>query len=120
MVETESQSHFLLSIGERFTIDFWSAVRLGKSVTMMVAPEYDEKFTSELDSANIQYSVMSDDVEELVKRMPKMKLNDKHTLDGMHSMDWVQYHDLSTIYEYMDYLKSNQNRKVFKHSSNQL
>ena len=106
-VETKSQGRFLLSIGERFNIDFWSAVRLGKSATLMVAPEYDEKFTSELGSAMIQYSVMSDDVEELVKRMPKMKLNKGHTLNGMHSMDWEHYHDLATMYEYLDYLTSN-------------
>ena len=120
MVETESQSHFLLSIGERFTIDFWSAVRLGKSVTMMVAPQNDAKFTSQLDLAKIQYSVMSDNVEELLKTMPKMKLYKKNTLNGMHSMDWEQYHDLPTIYEYLDYLTGNYNKLVFKQSSNQL
>ena len=106
-VETESTGRLLLSIGERFNIDFWSAVRLGKTVTMMVSPENDAKFTSELDSAKIQYSVMSDNVEELLKTMPKMKLYKKNTLNGMHSMDWEHYHDLATMYEYLDYLTSN-------------
>ena len=79
-------------------------MRIGKSSTMMVAPRYEEIFTSALDSAKIQYSVMSDDVQKLVDKMPKMKLH-KDTPDGYHSMDWSDYHDLATMYEYLDYLE---------------
>ena len=106
MVESETKGYLLLSIGEEFNVDFWSAVRVGKSVTMMVAPEDAQNVTSELESAKIQYSVLSDNVEELVKRMPKMKLYKKHTQNGIHSMDWEHYHDLATMYDYLDYLMS--------------
>ena len=80
-------------------------MRVGKSSTMMVAPNYDEIFTSALESAKIQFSVMSADVQKLVDEMPKMKLHSKDHPDGYHSMDWEDYHDVATMYEYLDYLE---------------
>ena len=108
----------MLAVGKRINIDFWTPVRVGKSSTMMVAPKYDKIFTSALDSAKIQYSIMSDDVQKLVEKMPKMKLHNKDTPDGYHSMDWEDYHDLATMYEYLDFLEGIGNEwwpnKMFK------
>ena len=106
-VEYESQARFLLAVGERINIDFWSPARVGKVATMMVAPEYDKIFTSALDSAKIQHTVMSEDVQKLVDKMPKMKPHNKDTPKGYHSMDWEDYHDVETMYEYLDYLEGN-------------
>ena len=108
-METKLQGQILLSIGENFKIDFWPEVRVGKNVTMMVAPEYDQKFTSELDSAKIEHSLISEDVEEWLKTMPKMKAYTKTQIGG-HSMDWANYHELATIFNYLEYLKSNHNK----------
>ena len=108
-VETEQQGRTLLSIGENFKIDFWSAVRVGRNVTMMVAPEHIKRFTSQLDSAKIHYSVTSEDVEDWLKTMPKMKAYTRTQIGG-HSMDWANYHELSTIFNYLEHLKSNHNK----------
>ena len=107
-VETEQQGRTLLSIGENFKIDFWSGVRVGENVTMMVAPQHIKRFTSQLDSAKIHYSMTSEDVEDWLKTMPKMKAYTK-TQTGGQSMDWDHYHELATIFNYLDYLSSNQN-----------
>ena len=90
---------------ERINLDFWTPARVGKTSTIMVAPEFDRVFIAALESAKIQYSVMSDDVQKLVDYMPKMKLHNKAAPDAYHSMDWEDYHDLATMYEYLDYLE---------------
>ena len=110
-METEQQGRTLQSIGENFKIDFWSPIRVGKNVTMMVAPEHNKRFTSQLDSAEIHYSLTSEDVEDWLKTMPKMKAYTKTQIGG-HSMDWDNYHELATIFNYLEYLKSNHNKIV--------
>merc|ERR1712117_936832 len=57
------------------------------------------------DSAKIKYSVIHEDVQKLIDAMPKMKLHKKNSPDKYHSMDWDDYHDLATMYEYLDYLE---------------
>ena len=104
-IETESQGRFLLALQERINIDLWNPLRVGKSSTMMVAPKFANVFTSALDSAKIKYSVIHEDVQKLIDAMPKMKLHNKNSPDKYHSMDWDDYHDLATMYEYLDYLE---------------
>ena len=97
----------MLAFGEHVNIDFWTAVGVGKSATMMVAPMYDKLFTTELDSAHIEYFEMSDNILKVLNKMPKMKVHNKDHRNGHHSVDWEDYHDLATIYEYLDYLEGN-------------
>ena len=52
--------------------------------------------------------------------MPKMKIYKKHTQNGIHSMDWEHYHDLATMYDYLDYLMSKQYWKMLQQISNAL
>ena len=82
---------------------------MGENVTMMVAPEHIKRFTSQLDSAEIHYSMASEDVEDWLRTMPKMKAYTKTQMGGQ-SMDWANYHELATIFNYLEYLKSNHNK----------
>ena len=111
-IETEYQGRFLLALQEQINIDFWNPLQVGKSATMMVAPNFANVFASALDSAKIKYSVIHEDVQKLIDEMPKMKLHNKNSPDEYHSMDWDDYHDLATMYEYLDYLEGIMKERI--------
>ena len=71
----------------------------------MAAPGLSLMLEAELESKNIQYEVMVEDVQRLVdleKAVPAVRTESENP---RHSMSWTEYHTLDDMYSYLDYLE---------------
>jgi len=99
VINTE-QADFLVEMRENW--DFWTEVGLGRSVDIRCSPEEVVEVISLLAEHGVQYSVMIEDVQELMEMVPMKK--GSMTKAG-HSMDWTDYHPIEDIHSYLDYLE---------------
>merc|ERR1719219_2463482 len=99
------QSDFLeeLQVSSKF-YDFWTKVRLGRTVDIMAAPGMGLLLETELQNQDINYDVMIEDVQRLVdlEKIPAMKVEAENP---RHFMTWTEYHTLDDMYSYLDYLE---------------
>ena len=72
----------------------------------MTSPERLELLKSKLSQQSLNWTVMIDNVQTLIdlEKIPSREKYDKQNL--AHNMDWVEYHSLEDIYEWMDYLET--------------
>eukprot|EP00095_Tigriopus_kingsejongensis_P005647 maker-scaffold695_size110128-snap-gene-0.19 protein:Tk05647 transcript:maker-scaffold695_size110128-snap-gene-0.19-mRNA-1 annotation:"unnamed protein product" len=86
--------------------DFWSNARIGL-VDIMVSAQRTPYLSQELDHHKLEFHVMVQDVQELIDtekmHLEQIRSNGKQG----HNMDWVSYHSLAEIYEYLDYLEES-------------
>jgi len=99
------QSDFLhqLETDSKF-YDFWTEVRLGRTVDIMAAPGMGLMLEAELQSKDIKYEVMIEDVQRLVD-LEKIPAVGAKSESPRHSMTWTEYHTLDDMYSYLDYLE---------------
>ena len=87
-------------LSQHIELDFWSDLpRHGGIIQVMVSPNVTSAFKSSLDMQRIEYTLRHANVQELLDRT-KMK-----TYDEDRDMDWENYHDLETIYAWIDELE---------------
>ena len=79
-------------------------MRPGLAVDIMAAPGMSFMLEAELQSKDIQYEVMIEDVQRLVdlEKMPAVSVESRNP---RHSMSWTEYHTLDDMYSYLDYLE---------------
>ena len=79
-------------------------MRLGRAVDIMAAPGLSLMLEAELQSKEIQYEVMIEDVQRLVdlEKIPALSVKSENP---RHSMSWTEYHTLDDMYSYLDYLE---------------
>ena len=70
----------------------------------MAAPGFSLKLEAELESQDIQYEVMIEDVQRVVE-LEKVPAVLSESQNPRHSMSWTEYHTLDDIYSYLDYLE---------------
>jgi len=103
-VETEDQASFLEGLKKIPNFDFWTEIRVGHPVDIMVPPSQNENMETLLKVKGLDSSIMISDVEELAAR--QMVTANKTRDNVGHSMDWESYHSLEEIYGWLDYLES--------------
>jgi len=85
--------------------DFWSEVRKGKPVDIMVPPAVQTTFTRQLTERGVRHEVMISNVQALIDlEKAQSKLGVKGT---DHDMTWTEYHPLEDMYSYLDHLEAN-------------
>ena len=102
LVKDNTEADLLKSLEDESVYDFWSEIRVGKHVDVRTSPEDDEALKDWMKEKGLEYSVMIEDVEAL------MKLEKEPTAGGEvgKTMDWTSYHALEDIYEWFDYLEA--------------
>ena len=85
--------------------DFWTEVRKGKPVDIMVPPASQATFTRQLTERGVRHEVMIPNVQALIDlEKAQSKLGVK---GGDHDMTWTEYHPLEDMYSYLDHLEAN-------------
>lgn len=95
-VENEEQAEFLAKLQTVENLDFWTNIRMKGPVDIRVAPTKSAALQSILTNMGFQHHVMIEDVQKLMdeekavtsKRSPKL--------------DWVSYHRIEEINDYLD------------------
>jgi len=103
-VDTQQQAEVMEGIQKEGQFDFWTEVRVRRSVDVMAAPHNRDQLEAWMEEADIQWRVMVEDVqtlmeEELVRSVPE-------NASMSDSMDWVSYHSLEDIYTWLHDLES--------------
>ena len=100
-VANEADSRYMQELSGHVDIDIWSASSRG-NVQVMVSPEEAPSFKSYLDLRRIEYALRHANVQELANASRLV------TYEEYRDMDWENYHDLETIYAWMDELQGEQ------------
>ena len=96
----DADFRYVQELGEHIDIDIWSdSPRSQGNVQVMVSPEAAPAFKSSLDFQRIKYALRHNNVQELAKHTKLTTFNEDK------EMDWQNYHDLETIYAWMDELE---------------
>ena len=99
-VTSEADSHYIHELSKHIDIDFWSVLpRSRGNIQAMVSPNVAPVFKSSLEVQRIEYILRHVNVQELANQS---KLT---TFDEDKDMDWENYHDLETIYAWIDGLE---------------
>ena len=102
-IPNDISANFILNLPS--CVDIWTEPRVGHHSDIMVAPQYFKAIKGNLEQANMDYSVMIEDVQRLIdiqNTKINRELNPKAKLG--HPMTWDEYHSSADIEAYMDYL----------------
>jgi len=104
-VEDEGQAKLMEAIDREGQFDFWTEVRVGSHVDVMVAPDTRDKLEFLLARAGIQWELMIEDVGVLMEAelIPAPNVS---APNPKHNMDWTSYHPVEDMYGYMTYLEN--------------
>ena len=86
-------------------VDIWAEPRIGHYSDIMVSPRDLAVVESKLTEANLEYSVMVENVQKLIEA-EKGSANKKTMVSESndHPMTWTEYHSQDDMEAYMDYL----------------
>merc|ERR1719414_1598397 len=99
----EDDSLFLNELSRHMELDFWSALpRRGGDLQVMVSPNVAPAFELALRNRMIEHNVKHANAQELADRSASRM----RTLEEGRDMDWEDYHDLDTIYAWLDELEA--------------
>jgi len=85
--------------------DFWTRVRIGSHVDIMASPETLEDLHSIINSLELEFRIMIQDVQSLIDLENSADITITNNLAG-HNMEWTSYHSLEDIYGWFDYLEA--------------
>jgi len=85
-------------------IHFWNEGRIGSNADIMIAPEEIEEFKSFLVENGFEFSVMVENVGDLIRLEKVPVQNTKYIPNSQHSMTWTEYHKQEDIESFLDYL----------------
>jgi murein tripeptide amidase MpaA len=86
--------------------DFWTEVRVGAPVDIMVPPGMASQLSQDL--AGIRHSLHIEDVQHLIETEKIPARPEKWQMNKMaprHAMTWTEYHTLEDMYTYLDFLE---------------
>ncbi len=99
-VASKSHAELLSSVADKLGLDIWKDVVAGDHADVMVSPLLAAEFRERMEVNRISYRVMIDNVQSLIGRFaPRKDVSPKN-----NPMDWVSYHELDTIYAFVDYV----------------
>merc|ERR1712172_233391 len=108
--KTREEADFLHSLRLTAThYDFWTEVRVGGAVDIMVPQEKKEELLADLEDRNIQHSLHINNVQELIEKEKIPAAPERWQMTRMaprHAMTWTEYHPLEDMYTYLDYLEA--------------
>jgi len=84
--------------------DFWTEIVKGRSVDIMVPPQFVHQMETDLHLVEMSYDIMIPDVDELVQ-LEKVPTK-KGAVSADHAMTWDDYHPLEDMYSFLDYLEA--------------
>jgi len=96
---------FLQQLNSQGLYDFWTELRRGHPVDIMVPPAVQSSFTRQLTLKGIQHEIMISNVQELIN-IEKVQSRLGHNASADHAMSWTEYHPLEDMYSYLDYLEA--------------
>ena len=95
------------SLADRLSLDVWrhSSVNLD----VMAGPTAQRELERALDQNGLDYRIMVENVQSLIDGTAgeTAKKSTEGYSGRAHNMDWVSYHSLEEIYEYIDYIAGN-------------
>jgi len=104
--QTKLQADFLLQLRETSRhYDFWTEVRLERSVDIMVPPGFQQQLEDDLNSMDIKHAIMIEDVQTLIDLEKIPAASKAGDVNPRHAMTWTDYHSLEDIYSFLDYLE---------------
>jgi len=87
-------------------ISFWNEGRIGGHADVMVAPNHLKKSAEQFILKNLKYSVMVENVGDLIRLEQIPAHSDPKGPKMEHSMTWTEYHPKEDMESYLDYLAS--------------
>jgi len=104
--QTLEQTEYLKDLSEAsFFLDFWTMVGKGRAVDIMVPPNMLNTFKEDLNTKNISFSVMIEDVQNLIDLEKVPAAPREGEINPKHAMTWTEYHSVEDIYTFLDYLE---------------
>jgi len=85
-------------------LSFWKDPAPGRHADIMAAPHLLGRLESWLASQNIAYSTMVHDVQNLIEETRPSTKRTASTSNSSYSMDWADYHDISSLNEFIESL----------------
>ena len=86
----------------------WKRSRVNLDV--MAGPTSQREVEGALDESGLDYRIMVENVQSLIDGTAGATARSTEGYSGRaHNMDWVSYHSLEEIYEYIDYIAGNLN-----------
>merc|ERR1711899_603067 len=108
--KNREEADFLHSLRMTAThYDFWTEVRVGGVVDIMVPQEKKEELLAELEDRDIKHSLHIQNVQELIEKEKIPAAPERWQLTRMaprHAMTWTEYHSLEDMYTYLDYIEA--------------
>jgi len=84
--------------------DFWTEIRHGRPVDIMVPPGKVGSLESDL--TGLSYSIMIPDVQKVIDLEKVASSSAGHKLTADHPMTWTEYHPVEDMHAFLDYLES--------------
>ena len=105
-IPDEKDENYVIQLENENLFDFWTVTKAQQPVDIMTSPERLDLLKSRLSQQSLNWTVMIDNVQTLIdlEKIPSEGKYDKQNL--AHNMDWVEYHSLEDIYEWMDYIET--------------
>merc|ERR1712013_848616 len=108
--KNREEADFLHSLRMTAThYDFWTEVRVGGVVDIMVPQEKKEELLAELEDRDIKHSLHIQNVQELIEKEKIPAAPERWQMTRMaprHAMTWTEYHSLEDMYTYLDYIEA--------------
>merc|ERR1711962_76769 len=108
--KNREEADFLHSLRMTAThYDFWTEVRVGGVVDIMVPQEKKGELLAELEDRDIKHSLHLQNVQELIEKEKIPAAPERWQLTRMaprHAMTWTEYHSLEDMYTYLDYIEA--------------
>merc|ERR1712038_1420379 len=108
--KNREEADFLHSLRMTAThYDFWTEVRVGGAVDIMVPQEKREELLTELEDRDIKHSLHIQNVQELIEKEKIPAAPERWQMTRMaprHAMTWTEYHSLEDMYTYLDYIEA--------------
>ncbi|KAJ8721063.1 hypothetical protein PYW08_006528 [Mythimna loreyi] len=100
---TEEQVKSLHELGTQLELDFLSPPHVLREAVVLVKPQYQEEFTTNLDNLEIRYRTHAEDIKSALDYDDEVIQDWTRTItkDGAKSMPFNNYQRLSVIYAYM-------------------
>jgi len=102
-VKTESRNDIETLYGLN-GVHFWNEGRIGGHADIMFQPSLLDNAKNELKKLGFEFSVMVENVGELMRLEKVPTSNDREIINTKHAMTWTEYHSQDDMEGFLDYL----------------
>ncbi len=102
-VRDREDANFLYHLAGKGSLDFWTQLRNSGDVSVIVAPEAEASIALKLKQHGMTLKLKHGDLQTLIDFAPMVEAS--QVKNDEHGMDWDNYHDLDTIYNWFEYLE---------------